>query len=256
MDFRNDRQAEALLVFEQVCFGFGGDTFIEDLSFKATPGELIGLIGANGAGKSTALRLAAGLLKPWAGKILLDGRPLASLSDRQRAGRLAYLPQNLDVHLPFRVAELVRMGTYPCSDMPPLAPQKALRIVGLEHKEQAHLGQLSGGELRRAFIAMTLVQGARCLLLDEPLAGLDLKFQAELLRLLRAITETAGVTVLMSLHDMAAARRFDRLLALKEGALIAQGAPHAVLTESLIAELFDLQKDDRDLHPAGVFFRP
>ncbi|MDO3376837.1 ABC transporter ATP-binding protein [Geoalkalibacter halelectricus] len=251
MDFSNDGRAQARLAFEQVCFGFGGKIFIENLTFEAAPGEMIGLIGANGAGKSTLLRLAAGLLKPWTGTVRVGGRPLAEHTDRERAGRLAYLPQSLDVHLPFRVAELVRMGNYPRMSAPRLSPEEALRIVGLERKGQAQLGQLSGGELRRAFIAMTLVQGAGCLLLDEPLAGLDLKYQAELLRLLREIVESSGVTVLMSLHDMAATLRFDRLLALKAGHLMAQGPAPAVLTESLMARLFDLAEHDAALFATG-----
>jgi len=233
-----------MMKFSDVAFGFGGTRFIEGLSFSAGAGELIGLVGPNGAGKSTVLRLAAGLVPPGRGRIELRGRPLASYGSRERAGLLAYLPQNLDVRLPFRVAELVGMGRYTRSTGSGLLPPEALGIVGLGHKSSSPLDELSGGEQRRAFIAMTLVQGAECLLLDEPLSGLDLKYQAELLGLLRQITATAGMTVLMSLHDMVAASRLDRILALRGGLLLADGPPSSCLSPPLVQELFNLAADD------------
>lgn len=241
-----------MLTFADVSFGFGRRVFIDRLSFSAGKGEVIGLMGPNGAGKSTVLRLATGLLAPWKGTVSLGGRPVAAYGSRERARLVAYLPQNLDVRIPFRVAELVRMGAYPRAGLPHLSPEEALRMVGLERKARSLLGELSGGELRRAFIAMTLVQGAECLLLDEPLAGLDLKYQAELLRLLREIAGTTGVTVLMSLHDMAAASRLDRLLALKEGLLVAEGEPSSLLLDDLVRELFDLEGEEASfLYPGG-----
>lgn len=241
-----------VLTFTDVAFSFGRRRFIDRLSFSAVEGEVIGLVGANGAGKSTVLRLAAGLLKPREGTVSLRGRPVAAYRGRERARLVAYLPQNLDAGLPFRVAELVRMGEYPRSGLPRLGPENALRMVGLEGKARAPLDELSGGERRRAFIAMTLVQGAGCLLLDEPLAGLDLKYQAQLLRLLREITKNCGVTVLLSLHDMAAASGLDRLLALKEGLLVAEGPPSSVLSQDLVRELFDLQGEEVSLlYPPG-----
>lgn len=236
-----------MMRFANVAFGFGRKRFIDDLSFSAGAGELIGLVGPNGAGKSTVLRLAAGLLAPCGGSVELRGRPLPGYGSRERAGLLAYLPQNLDVRLPFRVEELVGMGRYPRPTGSGPLPREALRMVGLGHKSSAPLDELSGGEVRRAFIAMTLVQGAECILLDEPLSGLDLKYQAELLALLRQITATAGVTVIMSLHDMAAASRLDRLLALKEGLLLADGPPSTLLSKDLVQELFDLVTDDAAL---------
>lgn len=241
-----------IMRFADVAFGFGRTRFIEGLSFSAGAGELIGLVGSNGAGKSTVLRLAAGLLVPCSGSVELQGRPLAGYGGRERAGLLAYLPQHLDVRLPFRVAELVGMGRYPRPTGPGLHPPEALRMVGLEHKSSSPLDELSGGELRRAFIAMTLVQGAECILLDEPLSGLDLKYRAGLLGLLRQITATAAVTVIMSLHDMAAASRLDRILALKEGILLADGPPSSLLSKDLVQELFDLAADDAVLpYPYG-----
>jgi iron complex transport system ATP-binding protein len=239
-----------MLDFTDVAFDFSDKPFIADLSFAVAKGEVLGLIGPNGAGKSTVLKLAAGLLKPRAGSIRLAGRPIASYSGRERARRVAYLPQQLDARLPFRVAELVEMGGYPHRGRAPRETSEALRLAGLETKADAPLGRLSGGELRRAYLAMTLRQGADCLLLDEPLAGLDLRYQAELLKLLRGIATGTGTTVIMSLHDMGAALWLDRLLALKEGELIGTGKPRELLSEELIRKLFDLDEE------AAWIFRP
>lgn len=236
-----------MLSFTEVCFDFGAARFIDGLNFAVAKRELLGIIGPNGAGKSTVLRLAAGLLQPRAGNIHLDGRPLAAYRSRERAARIAYLPQMLDARLPFRVEELVEMGGYPHSGRSHQSPTEALRTVGLEQKTGAPLGTLSGGELRRAYLAMTLHQGANCLLLDEPLAGLDLKYQAELLQLLREITARTGTTVIMSLHDMTAARACDRLLALRDGLLVGAGHPQDVLSEGLIRELFELDEAATEL---------
>ena len=239
-----------MLDFTDVAFDFSDKSFIADLSFAVAKGEVLGLIGPNGAGKSTVLKLAAGLLKPRAGSIRLAGRPITSYSGRERARRVAYLPQQLDARLPFRVAELGEMGGYQHRGKAPRETLEALRLAGLEGKADAPLGRLSGGELRRAYLAMTLRQGADCLLLDEPLAGLDLRYQAELLQLLRGIATGIGTTVIMSLHDMGAALWLDRLLALKEGELIGTGNPRELLSEELIRRLFDLDEE------AAWIFRP
>lgn len=247
MDSNEQNQLHPLPSFHQVAFSYAGQPFLENLSFSLRPAQVIGLIGANGAGKSTILKLAAGLLKPHGGEVRLGEQPVAAYEARRRAELLAYLPQHLDVHLPFRVIELVRMGAYPRLQSPPYTARQALAIVGLESKAQALLSELSGGELKRAFIAMTLLQGARCLLLDEPLAGLDLKYQAQLLKLVKDIATRTGVCIFMSLHDMGAARRLDYLLALKNGRLVTQGDAAATLTPTLIADLFDLDDEEAAL---------
>ena len=167
----------SVLEFDDVSFSYRAPGFIEGMSFSVAKGELVGLMGPNGAGKSTILKLAAGLLSPHEGKVSVDGLPIGSYSGRERAKLVAYLPQILDLQAPFRVMELVRMGEYPREGSRAFGVEEALAIVGLSEKTRTHLSELSGGERRRAYIAMTLVQGARVLLLDEPLAGLDIKYQ-------------------------------------------------------------------------------
>ena len=123
-----------------------------------------------------------------------------------------------------------------------LSVDEALHIVGLHGKVNTHLAELSGGERRRAYIAMTLVQGAKVLLLDEPLASLDIKYQFDLYRLLKEIIREKGVSVLMSLHDIGMGAMLDRLLLAKEGRLVSQGEPGIVLTDDMVRDTYDLNE--------------
>jgi iron complex transport system ATP-binding protein len=210
------------------------------MSFSLAQGELVGIMGPNGGGKSTILKLAAGLLFPQKGKVLLEKQAIGSYNRKERAKLVAYLPQTLDLQSPFRVGELVRMGEYPQEGSQALTVEESLNIVGLNGKAKTHLAELSGGERRRAYIAMTLVQGARVLLLDEPLASLDIKYQFDLYRLLKDIARDKRVSVFMSLHDIGMGALLDRLLLVKDGRVIAEGNPGSVLTDEIVRDAYDL----------------
>jgi iron complex transport system ATP-binding protein len=122
-----------------------------------------------------------------------------------------------------------------------LTCNEVLAAVGLEGYERTPLAHISGGERRRAFIAMILAQGGTTLLLDEPLAGLDLRYQCELLNLLRRLCQTHNLTILLSLHDLILARSLDRLLVIRRGHLLADGPPSDILTQTLVQQTFDLE---------------
>jgi iron complex transport system ATP-binding protein len=228
------------LRFDSVSFSYGSTPCIEGFSCSLDRGQLIGLIGANGSGKSTLLRLGCGLLDPASGRVLLDSQPVRSWRGQERAARLGYLPQSIEASLPFRVGELVEMGRAAARWDHLLSCREVLAAVGLEGHEQTPLAQISGGERRRAFIAMILAQGGKTLLLDEPLAGLDLRYQYELLTLLRSLCQTHNLTVMISLHDLILARNLDRLLVIRQGQLLADGLPTEILTQQLVQQTFDL----------------
>lgn len=244
-----------LLEFRDVHYSFGKTRCIENVSFALAAGELVGLMGPNGAGKTTLLKLAAGLLTPRRGAVLAENREVRSWPGKERAQRLAYLPQLLDMQAPFRVGELVGMGAYSRGGDQRFNSAEALDLVGLADRSGAFLTDLSGGERRRAYIAMTLVQGGRLLLLDEPLANLDLKYQVELIRLLRRICVASGISVLLSLHDLVMGGHLDRVLMVKDGRLVAQGAPAEVLTMDAVRTVYDLDISGNiwalPAHPAG-----
>ncbi|MBI4824463.1 MAG: ABC transporter ATP-binding protein [Nitrospirae bacterium] len=232
--------AKVILELRDCSFSYMGDDFIEGLNLQIKEGEFIALLGANGSGKSTLLKLLSGILRPHEGKAILWGKPIWSLKDKDRAKLISYLPQVLDISVPFKVRELVEMGLYPYKSNPPMSLNSSLSMVNLMDKKDSLLKNLSGGERRRAFIAMTLLQGAGILLLDEPLQNLDIKYQLELIRLLKELNSERNITVVMALHDINLALRFDKVMLIKEGRLLGMGTPNEVLTEALLKEAFDI----------------
>jgi iron complex transport system ATP-binding protein len=243
-----------ILDLDGVCYSYDKDRpFILDLSFTVGEGEFIGLLGANGSGKSTILKLGSGILKPSSGSLLLWGKDLHALNNRDRAKLISYLPQTLDISVPFTVRELVGMGLYPYDIPPAMTVDDALDMVGLSDKADAHLPDLSGGEKRRTFIAMTLLQGAGLLLLDEPLANLDIKYQIELVRLLRRLKEERNISVVMALHDINMALQFESVILIQEGRVIASGNPEAVLTRDMVKQAFAVNVEIKRSGTDGIY---
>lgn len=246
----------SILEFQRVAFTYQRDKgFIRDLTFSVANGEFIGLLGANGSGKSTILKLASGILKPSHGSIRLWGKPLQSYKNRDKAKLLCYLPQLLDVNVPFTVRELVSMGLYPYDILPEMTVAESLEAVGLTEKAESYMRNLSGGERRRAFIAMTLLQGAGLVLLDEPLANLDIKYQIEIMRLLRELRDKEQITIIMALHDINMALQFERVMVVKNGSIAGMGNPEMVLSEDLLKEAFDVSIDIRRDSPGYIMFK-
>ncbi|MEW6570144.1 MAG: ABC transporter ATP-binding protein [Nitrospirota bacterium] len=229
----------SILELNNVTFEYPGNKeFIINLTFSMGDGEFIGLLGSNGSGKSTMLKLASGILRPLNGQIKLWSKFLQSYSNKDRAKLLCYLPQVFDINVPFRVREIVSMGLYPYDIPPEIGVDDALKIVGLEEKSESYITNLSGGERRRAFIAMTLLQGAGILLLDEPLANLDIKYRIELLRLLKELQKKKNISIIMALHDINLALQFEKVMLIKDGEILGFGDPEMVLTEGMLQEAF------------------
>lgn len=245
-----------ILEFQRVVFTYQRDKgFIHDLTFSIANGEFIGLLGANGSGKSTILKLASGILKPSHGVIRLWGKPLHSYKNKDKAKLLCYLPQLLDVNVPFTVRELVSMGIYPYDILPEMTVAESLEAVGLTEKSELYMRNLSGGERRRAFIAMTLLQGAGLVLLDEPLANLDIKYQIEIMRLLRELRDRKQITIIMALHDINMALQFERVVVVKDGSIVGMGNPEMVLSEDLLKEAFDVSIEMRGDGPEYIILK-
>jgi iron complex transport system ATP-binding protein len=232
------------LELKDIDFSYGNTKIISSLSLSLRNGELAAIIGPNGSGKSTALKIASGILAPNKGQALLWNKDVNLYPSRERAKLVSYLPQHLELSVPFTTLELAGMGRYPYNDPPRLSPTDALSIVGLSGKAEQAIGALSGGERQRAFIAMMLVQGSGALLLDEPLANLDIKYQIELVKLLKAIVAKGDATCLMALHDITTAMHFDRVFILKNGSLHSSGAPREIITPELLSEVFEVTKED------------
>lgn len=243
-----------ILEFEQVNFSYNkGRSFIRDMTFAIENGEFIGLLGANGSGKSTILKLASGILKASTGRINLWGKPLQFYKNKDRAKLLSYLPQILDMHIPFTVKELVRMGLYPYDILPKLTVDEAIEMVGLTNNIESLITNLSGGERRRVYIAMTLLQGAGLVLLDEPLANLDIKYQIELIRLLKELRKNRDIAVVMALHDINVALQFEKIMLIKDGKILGIGNPDVVLTKDLLKHAFDVEVEIKRQDSGGAY---
>ena len=236
------------LRFENLAFERGGRTLFKDVEFETSAGEVVGLVGRNGVGKTTLLRLAQGLLAPSVGRILLGDESVSTLSRRQLAQGIALVPQDMHVPFPFRVGELVLMGRAPHQPMVGLESESdvelamnALARLGIEHLADRSITTLSGGERQLVLFARALVQDPDVLLLDEPTAFLDLRHRVEVLREIRAFARS-GRSALMVSHDLSlAARSCDRIVLLAPGRVAAVGRPADVLTQDNLRSAFGIE---------------
>jgi iron complex transport system ATP-binding protein len=231
-----------------VKLGYGDRTIVDGLDLGVETGTVTTIIGPNGCGKSTLLRALGRLLKPQGGEVLLDGKRIDQTPTREVAKVLGVLPQAPTAPEGLTVADLVARGRHPhqtwyrqWSSDDEAAVADALAMTDLSDLAERPLDELSGGQRQRAWLSMALAQGTDLLLLDEPTTFLDLAHQVEVLELVRHLHQRGGRTIVMVLHDLNLAARYaDRLVAMRDGRVIASGAPHEVLTEDLLREVFDL----------------
>jgi iron complex transport system ATP-binding protein len=226
--------------------GYGRRRVFEALSLAASPGEVLVLLGPNGAGKTTLLRALARLLRPLHGSVLLYEKDIWTLRADEVSQRLAIMPQAEHRDWSLTVEDAVWFGRVPHRGwLLPYRPldrqvvEQALATMSLCALRNRPITELSGGEWRRVIIARALAQEAKVLLLDEPTAGLDLRFQVEVLRLVRRLATEQQLVVVLTLHDLNQASFYGhRLALLSEHSLRALGSPQEVLTEELISQTF------------------
>ncbi|MDD2335073.1 MAG: ABC transporter ATP-binding protein [Geobacteraceae bacterium] len=219
---------------------------VKNITFSVPNGSIAVLLGPNGSGKTTLFKCIAGLWKPCGGKVILDGKDTARLSFRERALRMALVPQDHTPPFPYTVLEAVLMGRAPHVGLyaaPSAADLRtahtALEIVGVAHLAKRPYTRISGGERQLTLIARALAQEAPILLLDEPTSHLDFRNQHAVLSMVRRVAEQKRLTVLMTLHDPNLAAHFaHQVVLLKEGEITAQGTPEDVLTERHLKRLY------------------
>ena len=230
------------LQVEQVAFGIGQTQILQGIDLEVQDREIVGLIGPNGSGKSTLLKCIYRTLHPNAGRIELNGRSLDELSFRESALQMAVVAQHNQYQFDFTVMDIVLMGRMPHKkllegDTPEdyTIARRALAQVGRDHMETRNFLSLSGGEQQRVILARALTQESPCLILDEPTNHLDIKYQLEMLEIVRV----AGVTVLMAVHDLNLASQFcHRLVAIDRGQVVGTGTPKELLTPEFIQNLY------------------
>ncbi|HET7314133.1 heme ABC transporter ATP-binding protein [Salinisphaera sp.] len=239
------------LAVEKLAVVRGGQALLTDVGFCVAPGEMLAVIGANGAGKSTLLHALVGDLEPAAGRVLFAGRAVAGYDRRERARRIAFLAQASPLTFPFAVREVIALGRSPHASGRVIDAEvidRAAAATDIAHLLERAYTRLSGGEKQRVQLARVLAQiwrpedgRDRLLLLDEPVASLDIGHQSLIMRCLRRVAAT-GVAVVFVGHDVSlAAAHADRLIALADGATVANGTPAEVVTEATLARVFDAE---------------
>jgi iron complex transport system ATP-binding protein len=242
--------------------GYDGRDVLEGIDLEIAPGELLAIVGPNGSGKTTLLRALAGTLRPTGGTALIGGAEASSLKARERARRLAVVPQSNAVEFAFTVREVVEMGRTPyltglgtLSKADRVAVDKALERAGVASLADQIATELSAGQAQLVSIARALAQESTALLLDEPTAHLDVTHQIEVMDTVRRLAHEGQMACAAVLHDLNLAAAFaDRILLLSKGRVRACGPPAEVLTRANIAATFGLDVLVRRHPVSGALF--
>ena len=238
-----------MLETQQLVGAYKTTIVIQEVNLCLQTGEWLSLVGANGSGKSTLLKLMSRILQPSSGVVLLDGKAIHTQAPQIVAQRLALLPQQQRIPAGLTVQQLVGLGRSPHQPWWQWEPtaddrqkvQAALAETQLEAFGDRPVEQLSGGERQRAFLALALAQDPKVLLLDEPTTFLDIRYQLQLLELLKQLNRQ-GLTIITVLHDVNLAARYsDRIALLNQGKIWAIDSPEQVLTPDNLAEVFGVE---------------
>ena len=238
-------ESSPLLDIRGITFGYARRPLLYDVHLTVQKGEMVGLLGPNGSGKTTLLRLISGVLQPQQGSLLLDGRDVQAWGRRGMARLVAVVPQELPVPFAFTVEQMVRLGRTPYLNLlgnlthdDLRIVQDAMRAADIEQQARAIYNELSGGERQRVIIAMALAQQPTLLLLDEPTAHLDIRYQIDVLERVQRLNRETGVTVIAAMHDLnLAARYFPRLVLFQRG-VVADAGPAEVLEPHLLRRVY------------------
>lgn len=237
-----------LIQMQRINFGYGRQPLLYNVSLSIKAGEMVGLLGPNGSGKTTVLRLLSGVLQPQQGRVVLEGRDMRQWGRRGVARRVAVVPQEFSVPFAFTVEHLVGLGRTPFVNTfwgtrdrhDQVIVQDAMAAAGISSFAGRIFNELSGGERQRVMIAMALAQQPAILLLDEPTSHLDIKYQVEMLAFVQQLNRERGMTIVAALHDLnLAARYFSRLVLFQRG-VVADASPAEVLEPGLLSRVYGI----------------
>ncbi len=220
---------------------------LKGLSFEVERGELLSVLGPNGSGKSSLLKIIVGILKPGSGSVLLDGKDLAAMPRREAAKLIGYVAQESSVRFPLTAMEFILQGRFAQGRLVGFESEEDLReaawameVTGTVEFASRPLGELSGGERQRVMLARALASRPRLLVLDEPVANLDISHQVKMLGLVKRLTGGANLSAIVVTHELNLAAEFaTRVLMLKGGEALAFDSPREALTEERLKALFD-----------------
>jgi iron complex transport system ATP-binding protein len=264
------REKTMFLQVDQVTFAYeqpalpkrareGGRAVLDNVSLGIERGSFTGLLGPNGCGKTTLLKVASGVLRPARGVVRLDGRAIDTIPRRELARHVAVVPQETHPAFDYTVLEMVLMGRHPHLGSFQLegphdleVAREALVATGTSHLADRSYMTLSGGEKQRVVIASALAQEPEVLFLDEPTASLDLRYQLDIASLLARLNRDRNVTMVLATHDLnLAASLCERLVVMRDGRILTAGPTREVLTGETVRQLYDVDADVQFHQRAG-----
>ena len=247
--------------FKNIAIKYGDKEIISDVNLEFPKGKTTTLIGANGSGKTSLLKVVSRAVKPDKGEVIFNSRPLKQYRSKELAKKIAYLPQVHYSPPDIDVRTLVSYGRYPYKKFgkgltknDDVIIDRTIEITGLKNLENRLIETLSGGERQRAWIAMTICQQPEVLILDEPITYLDIGFQLEVMELVKKLGEELRITIIMVLHDINLASRYSHyLISLKDKRIYSHGNPREMITDESLNKIFNIRsqifEDERNNCP-------
>ena len=230
--------------------GYDGKKFIESINFSLEKAEWVGIIGANGSGKSTFLKGISRIIDAYSGIVYLYGQDIFLYSSNEIAKKISVLPQQQKVNLPLTVFELVCLGRSPHKKWWELElnqndykiVERAIDLADMRTFKNVPIQSLSGGQRQRAFLALALAQDAKIILLDEPTTFLDIRYQLQFFELLKTLNKEQELSIITVIHDVNLAARYcDRIAVMKEGKLLGIDTPRKILTKEMMSLAFNVE---------------
>ena len=241
----------ALMKLENISFAYETLPVLKDISLSTREQDFIGLIGPNGSGKSTLLKIMGAILKPDSGSVQFKESSLPKINKKLFAQSVSWIPQDHPMVFPFKVSEIVLMGRHPY--LSPLSfeseedfeiSRRAMETTMTSQFADRYFNEISGGEKQRVMIASALAQDPEMMLLDEPTAALDLKYQIQILSILKNLNARHKMTLVMAMHDLNLASSFcSRLILLDEGQIVRDGTPEQVLKKDILEQVYGIEVD-------------
>lgn len=253
------------LVVDGLCYDYDGEKILDSVGFDVRPGEILGILGPNGCGKTTMLKNLNRNLSPRRGCVLLDGTDLRDLEKREIARHVASVPQTNEIRFAFTVREMVEMGRMPFQEAlrgstseDERIVDEAMELTGIAGMSDRLINTMSGGERQRVIIARAIAQSPEVILMDEPTLHLDINMQFEILDLVSDLARRKGLTVVIVSHDLPMAARYcDRMMLIHDRTVFAEGAPEEVLTPGNMRTVFNVdarfEVDERGRNTVRLF---